>query len=276
MDVLLRSLQDPSPHVCLAAVIALARDEPRHREIVPVLRRLLERQPHFFCYAADTLLALGSLAAPLAPLILPLLKHPNDDVYQAATLVLRRIDPAQARRAWSSAGVPGAIPDDLRPLWDDLAAEDACRVDLAVWRLAGAGVPTVALLRERLRPPPTMTPEQIRQRIADLDNDDFDTRQRASTELEGAIESAAPTLRKAIETKLPPETHRRIKELLTRFDAKESPEQRRHRSAVRLLEGIGDRTTLAALVANLSRRRSEFGVDSGSLTAALERPSTVT
>ncbi len=258
-DVLVLSLKDPSPHVRLVAAIALARVEPRHRDLVPILCRLLERQPHFFRYTAETLVALGSLSAPLAPIILPLLRHPDDDVYQAATLVLRRIDPEQARRAWSAAGVPGAVPDDLRPLWDDLAAENPCRVDLAVWRLAGAGTRTVALLRERLRPPPTMTPEQVKRRIADLDNDDFDTRQRASTELGSAIESAQPTLRKALDTALPPETRRRIKELLTRLDAKESPEQRRGRSAVRVLEVIGDRD--GRLDARFVPRRSEFGVD---------------
>jgi HEAT repeat protein len=250
--VLSLSLQDANPHIRLVAALALARVEPRHPDTMKVLSRLLERQPHFFCYAADTLVALGLAAAPLAPLILPLMRHPNDDVYRAADHVLRRIDPAQAKRAWSAAGVPGAVPDDLRPLWDDLAAEDVGCIDMTVWRLAGAGAPAVALLRERLHPPPTMTPEQVRRRIADLDNDDFDTRQHASTDLDRAIETAAPTLRKAQETELPPETRRRIKELLARFDAKESPEQRRRRSAVRVLEVIGDRDA-RALLRDLSR-----------------------
>src|SRR5262249_25099076 len=50
VPVLTRALRDKSPHVRLAAAVALARAEPRHPETVPALQRLLERQPHFFSY----------------------------------------------------------------------------------------------------------------------------------------------------------------------------------------------------------------------------------
>jgi len=96
--------------------------------------------------------------------------------------VLRRIDPAAAAKCWGAAGAPGAVPDDLAPLWEDLAGDDALRADLPGWRLAGAGPRAVALVRERLYRPPIVTAERAAHLIADLDNDDFDTRERASAE----------------------------------------------------------------------------------------------
>ena len=176
--VLAKALTDRGPHVRLAAAVALARAEPGYKDTVPTLQRLLDRNPYFFAYAADTLAALGPKAAPLAPQVLSLTRHPDDDVARAAARVLRRIDPALAAKAWGAAGVPGAVPDDLGPLWDDLAGDDALHADLAVWRLAGAGSRAVALVHDRLRPPPSPSSERIARLIADLDSDDFDSRER--------------------------------------------------------------------------------------------------
>src|SRR5262249_37831730 len=50
LPILGRFLRDRRTHVRLAAAVALARVEPTHPDLVPALRRLLERQPHFFCY----------------------------------------------------------------------------------------------------------------------------------------------------------------------------------------------------------------------------------
>jgi hypothetical protein len=215
----------------------VARADPGHKDTAAALRRLLERYPHFFGFAADTLAALGPTAAPLAPQVFALTRHPDEDVARAAGRVLRRIDPTLAAKSWGAIGAPGATPDDLGPLWDDLAGNDALRADLAVWRLAGAGPRAVALVRERLRPPPTPAPERVARLIADLDSEDFDARERASAELTADIEAAAPALRRALAADPSVELRLRIEALLA--DRDPTPEQRRRLRAVRVLEGTG-------------------------------------
>jgi HEAT repeat protein len=242
--VLACSLQDQDPHIRLAAAIALARVDPHHPETVPALRRLLERYPHFLDDLGNTMAALGPDAASIAPLLLPLLRQPDKDQFgdrpRTAEYVLHRIDPALAAKAWGAAGASDAVPVDLGPLWDDLSSSDPCRADLAVWRLAGAGPRAVALLRQRLRPPPALTAERVARLISDLDSDDFDTRETAGIELAAGIESAAPALRRALEGKPSRELRRRIEELLAHVDPANSPEQRRRLRAVRLLAEMQD------------------------------------
>jgi HEAT repeat protein len=254
--VLIQALRDKSPHVRLAAAAALARVDPGHPDTAPTLQRLLTRHPYFFRYAADTLAALGPNAAPVAPLVWPLLSHPNQNVHRAVDLVLRRIDPTFAVKA-SSAAAPGAVPMDLGPLWQDLAGKDAFRADLAVWRLAGASSSAVALVRERLRPPKTLAPERVARLVADLDSDDYDSRERASTDLTDAVECAAPALRRALAADPPLEMRRRLEELLAGLDPTSTPEQRRRLRAVRLLEEMGGRDA-QELLERLSRGDARF------------------
>jgi hypothetical protein len=255
--ILSRSVREKDPHIRLAAAVTLARVEPGHADIVPALQRLLGRYPHFFIYAADTLIALGSKASPLAPQILPLLRHGNDDVSRAASRVLRRINPVATGKTWGAAGAPGAVPAKLDPLWDDLASADALCVDLAVWRLAGAGSAAVTLVRERLRMPTTLTPERIDQLIVDLDSRDFAKRQRASSELADAIEAAAPALRRVLAAKPTREQRRRIEALLLGLDPTRSTEQLRRLRTVRLLEEM-DSSESRVLLKTLSRGDQRF------------------
>jgi HEAT repeat protein len=255
--VLTRLLRDPDPYLRVAAVAALARAEPKHPDLVPALRRLLERHPDFLCHTADTLAALGPAAAPLAPLLPPNLRHPDENVYRATDRVLRRIDPALPARGWGAADVSGAVPADLGPLWEDLADKDARRADVAAWRLAGAGPRAVALLRERLRPPPTLTPERVARLIAELDDDNFATRERAGAELAAGLESAALHLRRALAAAPSPELRRRLDGLLAGLDPASAAEQRRRLRGVRLLEAMGD-PDARALLRSLSRGDPRF------------------
>ena len=269
VTLLSRGLRDSDPYVRLATAVALARAKPDHADTVPALRKLLERHPHFLCYSVDTLTALGPTAAPLAPLVQPLLRHPNKDVSRTAGLVLHRLDPSLAAKGWGAAGAPGAVPDNLVPLWDDLTTDDALRADLAVWRLAGAGSRTVRLLRERLRPPLALSAERLARLIADLDNDAFATRQGASSDLAEAIESAAPALRKALADKPTAEVRRSIQALLDGLDPTRDPEQRRRLRAVRLLEEMGGAEARAVLE-SLSRGDVRFALTREAKAALLQ------
>lgn len=263
-------LRDKNPRVRLAAAVTLACVEPRHPGTVRALGQLLARYPYYFPFVADTLAALGPAAAPLAPQLLPLLRYPDSSVCQAASVVLYRIDPDLAAKGWGAAGVPGAVPADIDPLWQDLAGRDPFRADLAIWRLAGAGKRTVTLLREQLRPPPVLTAARTARLIADLDSDNFTTRQRAQTELAAAIESAAPSLWKARTNKPSLEVRRRIAVLLQGLEPMRSPEQRRRLRGVRLLAEM-DTPDARALLARLARGDSRQAL-TREAAAALRRP----
>jgi hypothetical protein len=247
-----RLLADRNPHLRLASAGVLARVNPGHPDIVEVLRALLARHPEFFYSAADTLIALGPRAQPLASFLMVRLRTENQHEYARVAGVLRRIDPGLIRKGWGAAAVPGAVPRDLDPLWDDLAEDDAFRADLAIWRLAGGGPRTVALVSERLRPPFTLTKEQLANLLADLNSDSFDTREKASSELARSLETTAPALRAARARNPPQEVRLRLDRLLELADAPETPEQRRRMRAVHLLTEL-DCPEAKALLDRLAR-----------------------
>jgi hypothetical protein len=261
MPALARLLGDRNLYVRFATAGVLARVNPEHAEIVEVLRAVLARHPKLYYYAADTLLALGPRAKPIAPLLISRLRISNPDEYLSfgnrdeylgIVQVLRHIDPALVAKGCGAAEVPGAVPKDLGPLWDDLAGDDAFRADLALWRLAGGGSRTVALVSDRLRPAPTLSNEQVARLIAELDSDSFDTREKACSELTTALETTAPALRAARAKNPPPEVRTRLDRLLELADATETPEQRRRMRAVRLLTEL-DCPEAEALLARLIR-----------------------
>src|SRR5262249_37195823 len=71
-------------------------------------------------------------------------------------------------------------------LWHDLAGNDAARALAAVWALCDTPAASVADLGKRLRPAAAAKVDQqhVEQLIADLDSDDFQTRQKGSQELD--------------------------------------------------------------------------------------------
>jgi HEAT repeat protein len=251
VPLLVRALGDRNPHVRLIAGGVLACVKPEHPGTVPVLRRLLARHPDYLRYAAETLVALGPRAQSLAPLLTARLRTENDERYFDTVRVLRQIDPGFAAKGWGAAGEPGAVPEDLGPLWDDLAGSDAFRADLAIWRLAGGGPRSVALVRERLRPPPALTRERVARLISDLDSDDFETRERASSELSKSLETTVPALRVARAKNPAPEARVRLDRLLGLVDRSEDPEQRRRVRAVYLLTEV-DGPEAGALLGRLA------------------------
>lgn len=104
--------------------------------------------------------------------------------------------------------------DDKRlgALWNDLASEDAALAFQAIWKLAEKkqGVPY-------LRAIPVVGDEQLARLVADLDSDRFDTRDKASAELEKLGVRAEVALRKVMAGKPSLETGRRVERLLQRL-----------------------------------------------------------
>jgi WD40 repeat protein len=83
---------------------------------------------------------------------------------------------------WDATGLAdAAVPKrldvrELKELWADLLGNDAALACRAVWRMSAVPEQSVPFLRERLRPAPGATRQDIARWIADLDDNDFAVR----------------------------------------------------------------------------------------------------
>jgi hypothetical protein len=129
---------------------------------------------------------------------------------------------------------------EIAPLWSDLAGTDVVKAYRALWTLAAAPGPSVAFLRDQLRPRNKTNP-RVAQLIADLDHDRFVVREKASTELEKLGQDAEESLRQALDEPASPEVRRRVERLLDRMKNKQDsgPETVRVLRVIQMLEQIG-------------------------------------
>jgi hypothetical protein len=129
---------------------------------------------------------------------------------------------------------------DADGLWTKLAGDDAGFAFAAMADLAAAPDRAVALVRRELKPVPAVpTDDQLDRAFADLDSEDFATRQEASRRLAEFGELAVPGVRKRLARAGSLEVRRRAQEFLDRFDPPNpSPDRLRQLRAVELLEGI--------------------------------------
>jgi WD40 repeat protein len=151
---------------------------------------------------------------------------------------------------WDASGValPDAAlrkalkPDELDSLWADLASDNAGVVEKAIRQLAYAPADAVPFLTKQVRPVAanTLDADALARKVAALDSDDFDDREKAEKELAEIGKDAAPALRRALEGDPPEELKRRARRLLDRL---ESPDPRgaalRPRRAAEALERAG-------------------------------------
>jgi WD40 repeat protein len=125
----------------------------------------------------------------------------------------------------------------LEWLWRELSGNDAADAIHAVRAMKSTPAESVAFLRERLRPAPPREPDVTRL-VADLDNDDFMEREKATTELAKRGRLVEAELRQAYEKQPSPEARYRLKDLLAKL--KDAPNEETARSrAVQVLETIG-------------------------------------
>ena len=137
--------------------------------------------------------------------------------------------------------------------------------------LAAAPDPAVALSRRELKPAPAApTDAELDCAFADLDNDDFATREKASRRLAEWGEPAAPGVRKRLDKAESEEVRRRAQEFLDRFDPETlKPDRLRQLRAVELLEGIATPAAREVL-SGLAKGAAEAPL-SREAAAALER-----
>jgi hypothetical protein len=135
---------------------------------------------------------------------------------------------------------------EIAPLWQSLTSDDAERAYRAIGTLAAApGGRVVAWMKEHLKPAaaparPTADPVRIVRLIADLDDDDFEVRQKASEELRQLGELAGPAMRAALDKTASAEVRRRLEKLLERLEGAPVPaEELLAVRGVEVLERVG-------------------------------------
>src|SRR5579883_1533870 len=127
--------------------------------------------------------------------------------------------------------------------WSDLAAEDARKAHAAIWGLCAVPERAVNLFRARLRPASAVPADKIKQRIADLDSDEFSRREAASAELAALGDQVQAALQAALQGNPSVELRQRVEALLVDPGRVRSAETLRHLRAVEVLERIGSSET---------------------------------
>lgn len=128
----------------------------------------------------------------------------------------------------------------LAQCWDDLAGADAARAYTAIAEFARHPDQVEGFLKDKLAGFKRMDTQRLPRMIADLDSDDFKTRESASKELAVLGQSAERALREKLDGKPSAELKRRIQDLLDKLDRKEDdPEQRRLLRTIEVLERLG-------------------------------------
>jgi RNA polymerase sigma factor (sigma-70 family) len=130
-------------------------------------------------------------------------------------------------------------PADLEADWKDLAG-DAAAGYAALGRLASSPRRAVAFLGKQLETTTRVDTTRAERLIADLDDERFEVRSKATKELEALGDAARPALRKALAGNSSAEARRRLSALLDRLDSSSPPaETVRQVRAVEALELIG-------------------------------------
>jgi hypothetical protein len=105
--------------------------------------------------------------------------------------------------------------------WDDLASTNEAVSARALFRLAATPKESVAFLAKNLAPLKA-DPATLKRLLAKLDDDDFETRQAASREIEYLGKYARRPLEKFLEGDPGPEVKQRVKDILAKL-----PDERR-------------------------------------------------
>jgi WD40 repeat protein len=139
---------------------------------------------------------------------------------------------------------------ELEDHWATLPDGDSEKVFRAIRALASAPGQSVPLLRDRLKPAKAEQVDEaaIAKLVAQLDDDDFETREKASEDLEKRGAAIAPLLRDILLKTKSPEARRRLTVLLDRWSkAPRTPDELRAIRAIEVLEAIGTPEARAVL-----------------------------
>jgi WD40 repeat protein len=130
---------------------------------------------------------------------------------------------------------------DLARLWSDLGGTDAEAAYRAIGAMVVAAKQSLPYLRERVQPAKGPDAPHIVGLIADLQNDKFAVREKASADLELLGELARPALDKVLASQPPLETRQRVERILEKLEPGQTPppEILRVVRILEVLESIG-------------------------------------
>lgn len=134
-------------------------------------------------------------------------------------------------------------------LWADLASDDAGRAFRAMCGLSAAPDKAVSLFQKHLKPVPVVEDKEIAALLANLEAEDFKTREQATKELEKVGEQALPVLKKALDSKPSLEARKRMERLVEHAISQSSGPLLRGLRAVEVLERSGTAESKHVLVA---------------------------
>jgi hypothetical protein len=162
-------------------------------------------------------------------------------------------------------------PRELEALWADMGSADAARAYRAMRALVAVPDKSLPLLRQQLRPAPAPDPKHLARLIGDLDNEQFEVREKATRDLEELGSAARPTLKQVLAGHPSAEVRRRVEGLLQRPEQfLPSPADLRGLRAVAVLERIGT-TEPRELLEQLVQEGADTSLLARDAGAALER-----
>lgn len=149
-----------------------------------------------------------------------------------ATVLVWDVAPAVALAQKATRAVS---EEALQQCWDDLVVADGPRVHAAIATLALAGDQAVRFLTERLRPLKSVDAGRAQRLLADLENESFEVRERATRQLQALGDGAEPIVQKALTSGPSPEARLRMEQVMNRLAV-----DRLHvRRAIEALELLG-------------------------------------
>jgi WD40 repeat protein len=125
---------------------------------------------------------------------------------------------------------------ELSDSWAALASPDAAEAYRAIWALTAAPAQALPLLKAQLKRLSDPDPKETARRIADLDSDDFNVREKAEQELAELNDLVEPALHKTLDGGPSAELRQRVVHLLEELNG---PRALRKARSLEVLERIG-------------------------------------
>jgi len=151
--------------------------------------------------------------------------HVHSIAFSNCGLMLASVGWDEAALVWDVTGAilgakdgPALAPNELAAQWADLGGEDAAKAWTAIRTLTVHPKQAVPLLKDRLGDRKSrLSPKGLARLLADLDSDDFPTRQEASGHIAQLGPAATPVLKKYLAATPSLEGKRRAEELLVQI-----------------------------------------------------------
>jgi hypothetical protein len=131
-------------------------------------------------------------------------------------------------------------PGELDSTWQALASDNAAKAFTALCDLSASPTDAVAWIKKHLPPVAALDMKRVQALLDQLDDDQFEVRERATEELAKLGDVVLPTVDKALAAAPPLEVRKRLQEVRQKFTLPVlSGERLRSYRAVEVLERIG-------------------------------------